>query len=96
MKIIKYALIAAGLFFLYSSHGVRDLFRNYIDLKKLNQRHCELKNEQENLKKEIELLSTKDEYIEKAARKQLGLVKRGEIEYRFPPPAPETNDNKTN
>jgi len=38
--------------------------------------------EREQLKKEIQLLQT-DEYIERIARDELGLVKPGELVYKF-------------
>ncbi|HHY04068.1 MAG TPA: septum formation initiator family protein [Thermoanaerobacterales bacterium] len=58
-----------------------DLSRQEIELEK--QLKSSMKQREE-LKKEIELLHT-DEYIEKVARDELGLVKPGELIYKINP-----------
>ena len=83
---IKYILIAAIALFLFANQGFRNLVRNYIELRHLRKQRLHLKQDNVSIEKELDLLNTQNDYIEKAARKELGLVKPGEIEYRFPPP----------
>lgn len=83
---IKYILIAAIALFLFANQGFRNLVCNYMELRHLRKQRLHLEQEKVSIKKELELLNTQNDYIEKAARKELGLRKPGEIEYRFPPP----------
>lgn len=83
---IKYILIAAIALFLFANQGFRNLVRNYMELRHLRKQRLHLKQEKVSIKKELDLLNTQNDYIEKVVRKELGLVKPGEIEYRFPPP----------
>ncbi len=83
---IKYILIAAIVLFLFANRGFRNLVRNYLELSRLRKQRSSLEQEKVSIKKELDLLKNENGYIEKAARKELGLRKPGEIEYRFPPP----------
>lgn len=85
-KWVRYILITAGISFLFLNQGFRSLVRNYLELKNIRSQRALLELEQAGLKKEVELANTSSGYIEKAARKELGLIKPGETEYRFPPP----------
>ncbi len=68
------------------------LLPNYLTLSRykedreaLNIRIKELGKENESLKAEIEKLKTDPLYIEKIARKELGMTRQGEIIYRIIP-----------
>ena len=83
---LKYILLAAMALFLFTNQGFRKLVRNYMELRRLNKLCLSLEQEKVSIKTQLDLLDSQDIYIEKAARKELGLIKPGEIEYRFPPP----------
>lgn len=57
--------------------------RRYWELSKLSAQLDQMKRENELLKKEIYLLKEDTSYIERIARRELGLISPGEVEYRF-------------
>ena len=65
------------------------LLRYKEDREALNIRIKELEKENEKQKKEIENLKTDPFYIEKIARKELGMTRQGEIIYRITPKSPK-------
>ncbi|MBU0533747.1 MAG: septum formation initiator family protein [Candidatus Omnitrophica bacterium] len=73
------------------------LVRYQEDYEALNIQINELEKENENLKIEIRKLKTDPLYIEKIARKELGMTRQGEIIYRITPTHPagdsELNDS---
>jgi len=69
--------------FLFGNAGSRRLVRRYFEIYKLKGELEQLKKENELLKKEVYLLQNDPLYIERIARKELGLIAPGEIEYRF-------------
>ena len=84
----KYIIIAVIILAVLSSRGLRSLVKNYLEYRRLEHRQSELKLER--IKLEKNLKNVKDgAYIEQAARKELGLARVGELEYRFPPPKDE-------
>ena len=84
-KKLKYIIIAVIILAVLSSRGLRSLVKNYLEYRRLENRQSELKLER--IKLEKNLKNAKDAaYIEQAARKDLGLARVGELEYRFTPP----------
>lgn len=78
---ILLGLLLAGAFL--SSEGSRSFWKRKRHLKHLEQKLSELKIENDNLAQEIERLKSDPRAIERIARSELGLLKPGEIEYRF-------------
>ena len=84
-KKLKYIIIAVIILAVLSSRGLRSLVKNYLEYRRLENRQSELKVERIELEKNLK--NAKDAaYIEQAARKDLGLARVGELEYRFTPP----------
>jgi len=73
----------------FGNQGFRSLVRNYLELRKLRGEIAALQDEQAHSAARLSLLHSGDSAVERLARRELGYVKKGEIEYRFPPPAPE-------
>lgn len=87
------ALLAlAAAILLLVNPGFRSLVSNKIELFKMGKKMSALKTETEGLKK-LAAETARTESVEYNARKELGMLKPGEIEYRFPPP-PETEREK--
>jgi cell division protein FtsB len=59
------------------------MIRRYWETHKLNTRLAELSKQNAVLKKEIYNLENNSSYIERMARKELGLISTDEVEYRF-------------
>ncbi|MBN1621083.1 MAG: septum formation initiator family protein [Endomicrobiales bacterium] len=87
MKIPKHALyIILGIalvLFLFGNAGFRKLVRRHWEMYKLKAEFEHLQRESGILEKEIYLLENDESYIERIARKELGLIAPGEVEYRF-------------
>ena len=82
--VLKWLLIAlAALGFYFSSEGSRDYWKRRRTLKRLEQKLTDLKISNDKLSKEITRLKTDPKALEQIARDNLGLLKPGEIEYRF-------------
>lgn len=80
-------LALAGLLALFfGNQGFRGLVRNWLELRRLRGEIASLEREEAQLAERLKLLRSGDFALERMARKELGFVKPGEIEYRFPPP----------
>ncbi|NIS60937.1 MAG: septum formation initiator family protein, partial [Proteobacteria bacterium] len=53
------------------------------ELEEIERVNAELRTENDKLRAEIDNLRTNKKYIEELARRELGLVKKGEIIYQF-------------
>lgn len=82
--IIGVALFVVSLLVYFAPYGLR----NYLEIhKKLNQMNSEideLKTKNQELNDEITLLKTDSNYVEKIARKKLGMLKKNELLFEMP------------
>lgn len=79
-------LLAIMLFFtIFGDKGLLRAYRLRKELREIRKANVELERENERLKEEIKRLDDKSDrrYIEKLAREELGLVKKGEILFQF-------------
>lgn len=74
--------------FLLGNSGFRKLVRNLLEHNRLENRKAFLQEEQKTLESRLEE-TKKSSSIEYNARKELGVIKPEETEYRFPPPDKE-------
>ena len=81
-------IVAAAVVSLFANRGFRRLFANELALRRLNHKLDALQKEEGDLHTQIQKLKKDDVTLETAARKDLGYLKPGELEYRFPPPKP--------
>jgi len=98
-KYIGRAVLIGGLlvlvyFYLFGDYGVQRIRRQKQEIIELEQTVEQLRVQQEELKKAVELLKTDPEYIERIAREEYGLVKQGEIIYKLVPTAEEDQAEK--
>lgn len=82
---LKYLAILALAVLLLGNRGFRSLVRNYREYRLLKAEKKQLELQRRDLGTKLEAVSKKPA-IEQAARKELGLIKPDETEYRFPPP----------
>ena len=74
---------------LFGNQGFRSLVRNWIELKHLRGEIASLQKEETRQSDNLHAFRADDLSVERMARKELGYIKKGEIEYRFNPPPPE-------
>jgi cell division protein FtsB len=80
-------LFTAGLLALFfGNQGFRSLVHNYLELRSITRDIASLEKDEKNYSERLRL---GDSSIERMARRELGYVRKGEVEYRFPPPAAE-------
>jgi cell division protein FtsB len=80
-------LIGAGLLFVFFGNaGFRSMVSNWMELMRLKSEISQLDRDEKELDVRLKALRAGDGGVERAARLDLGYIKKGEIEYRFPPP----------
>jgi cell division protein FtsB len=87
MKVGKYLtvfLFLMGLLIVFGDKGFVDNYMMKEKLVALENTNERMIHKNKELKREIVLLRGNLQYIEKVARSELGMVKKGEIVYRFP------------
>lgn len=85
-KWIYFGIAMAVAALLLGNKGFRTVVKNTFLLRRLHRELAVETSEGERLRRSIAAVETDDLALEKAARKVLGYVKSGEVEYRFPPP----------
>ena len=77
-------IVSVMIFFtVFGDKGLLQVYRLKRELKEIERVNRELQQENERLRAEINNLRTNKKYIEELARRELGLVKKGEIVYQF-------------
>jgi cell division protein FtsB len=89
LLILLFLLILGGFTF-FGEKGIVHLLRLQKEVARIRERNVKLEEENEKLKEEVRRLRSDKRYIEEIARRELGLVKEGEIIYQFDAP----NDKK--
>ncbi len=87
MKIGRYILVILfilGYLILFGRSGIVDNYRLGTKLSALRAGNEELSRENESLRSEVLLLRKDPKYIERLARQELGMVKKGDLVYRYP------------
>jgi cell division protein FtsB len=77
---------AALLFVFFGNAGFRSMVSNWMELRRLKREISQLDRDEKDLDARLKALRAGDGGVERAARLDLGYIKKGEIEYRFPPP----------
>ncbi len=83
-----------GFFTFFGDKGIVHLLRLKKELARLKEMNAQMEEENRRLKEEIRRLQYDKKYIEEIARKELGLVKEGELIYQFD--LPEDQQGKKN
>lgn len=83
LYVFSASLAVLSLFTLFGERGALHLWRLLGEKAKLEERNFLLHKENESLRERIDRIRHDDAYLEKIAREELGLVRPGEIIYRF-------------
>lgn len=80
-------LVGAALAWVFFGNaGFRSLVSNWLELRRLRGEIARLDADEKELDARLKSLRSGDGAVERAARRDLGYIKKGEIEYRFVPP----------
>jgi len=83
-----------GLLTFFGDKGVFNLLRLQKELSRIREENQKVEEENQKLREEVKRLQTEKRYIEELARKELGMVKEGEIIYQFDPPKSDKESAK--
>ena len=87
-------LLILGAFTFFGEKGIFNLLRLQKEVVRIKEKSSKLEEENQGLREEVKRLQTDKRYIEEIARKELGMVKEGEIIYRFDAPPKEKENSK--
>ena len=82
-KLFLISAVAVIVIFLFVNKGFRNLVGHYREISWLKRERVELQEKNAKLKREIYILENEDSYIENIARRELGVISKDEVEYRF-------------
>jgi cell division protein FtsL len=82
LLIVSFILIL-GFLISFGERGIIQRLRLQKELGRLKETNTKMAEENQKLKEEVRRLQTEKKYIEEIARKELGMVKQGEIIYQF-------------
>ncbi|MGZ3605139.1 MAG: FtsB family cell division protein, partial [Thermodesulfobacteriota bacterium] len=80
-------LLILGIFTFFGEKGIFNLLRIQKEVAGIKEKNLKLEEENQKLREEVKRLQTDRRYIEEIARKELGMVKEGEIIYQFDTPS---------
>lgn len=88
-------LVALSLFTAFGERGLLHLWHLWGEQRKLDETNFLMQKENEALRERIYRLRHDDLYLEKIAREDLGLVRPGEMIYRFTSSEPKRSRGRT-
>jgi len=83
LLLILIPLLILGILTFFGEKGILHLLRLQKEVARIRERNIKLEEENQKLREEVKRLQSDKRYIEEIARKELGMVKEGEIIYRF-------------
>jgi cell division protein FtsL len=81
--LILICLLILGSLTFFGEKGILNLLHLRKEVVRIKEKNLRLEEENQKLKEEVKRLQSDKRYIEEIARKELGMVKEGEIIYRF-------------
>jgi len=94
LLLILIPLLILGSLTFFGENGILHLFGLQKELARIKEKNSRLEEENQKLKEEVKRLQSDKRYIEEIARKELGMVKEGEIIYQFDTPSKGTERSK--
>src|SRR4030065_1463280 len=83
LLLILISLLILGILTFFGEKGILHLLRLQKEVARIKGKNMKLEEENQKLKEEVKRLQSDKRYIEEIARKELGMVKEGEIIYRL-------------
>ena len=94
LLLILIFLLILGIFTFFGEKGIFHLLRIQKEVARIKEKNAKLEEENEKLREEVKHLQTDRRYIEEIARRELGMVKEGEIIYQFDTPSKRKEGSK--
>ena len=87
LLLILIPLLILGILTFFGEKGIFHLLRLQKELVRIKEKNMKLEGDNQKLREEVRRLQTDKRYIEEIARRELGMVKEGEIIYQFDSPS---------
>jgi cell division protein FtsL len=94
LLLILILLLILGILTFFGEKGILHLLRLRKEVVRIKEKNIKLEEENQKLKEEVKRLQSDKRYIEEIARKELGMVKEGEIIYQFDTPPTRKESSK--
>ena len=94
LLLILALFVVLGLLTFFGDRGILHLVRLEKELSRIKEANQKIEEENQKLREEVKQLQSEKRYIEEFARKELGMVKEGEIVYQFDPPKADKESSK--
>jgi len=91
---ILFLFLILGFLTFFGDKGILHLLRLQKELVRIKEMNIKMEEENRRLREEVRRLQHEKRYIEEIARKELGMVKEGEIIYQFDLPDDKRQNNK--
>ncbi|MDO8733863.1 MAG: septum formation initiator family protein [Elusimicrobiota bacterium] len=82
-KIYFWFAVTLAVLVLFGNDGMRSIISRRIELTKLNKKLEDIETENRDLRIKLYNFENNPAYVEREARKKLGLIQPGEIKYKF-------------
>ena len=92
LLLVLFLFLILGFFTFFGDKGIFHLLRLQKEVSRIKEMNLKTEEENRKLREEVRRLQHEKRYIEEIARKELGMVKEGEIIYQFDSP----NEKKLN
>ena len=86
---VLFLFLVFGFFTFFGDKGIIHLLRLQKEWVRIKEANVKMEEENRKLREEVKRLQYEKRYIEEIARKELGMVKEGEVIYQFDPPGNE-------
>jgi cell division protein FtsL len=94
LLLILIPLLILGAFTFFGEKGILHLLRLHKEGAQIKESNIKLEEENQKLREEVKRLQRDKRYIEEIARKELGMVKEGEVIYQFDTPSAREGGSK--
>jgi len=94
--LVLFLFLIFCFFTFFGDKGIIHLLRLQKELVRIKDANAKIEEENRKLREEVKRLQHEKRYIEEIARKELGMVKEGEVIYQFESPNEKNRKNATN
>jgi cell division protein FtsB len=94
--LVLFLFFIFGFFTFFGDKGIIHLLRLQKEWGRIKEANAKIEEENRKLREEVKRLQYEKRYIEEIARKELGMVKEGEVIYQFESPNDKNKKNSTN
>jgi cell division protein FtsB/cell division protein DivIC len=94
--LVLFLFLIFGFFTFFGDKGIIHLLRLQKEWGRIKEANVKIEEENRKLREEVKRLQYEKRYLEEIARKELGMVKEGEVIYQFDPPEDKNKKNSTN